>query len=242
MIRSDSRTDDGLAELQERLGYRFADERLLARALTHASALEEGGGAGTYERLEFVGDRVLGLAVARMLYRAFPNAPEGELAQRYNALVRRETCAEIAAALGIDRAVKVSHYEAHSGGRRKTAILADACEAVLAAVLLDGGFEAGAALVEREWAPVMMRNRSPGRDPKTQLQEWLQARGFEPPVYAEVDRSGPDHAPVFTIRVSGAGIDPADGIGPSKRDAEQAAARAVLVRSGLVDELATAEG
>jgi ribonuclease-3 len=242
LIRSDDRTAEGLAELQLRLGHRFADEGLLARALTHASALEEGGAGGDYQRLEFLGDRVLGLAVARMLYRSFPDAPEGELAQRYNALVRRETCAEVAVALGIDRALKVSQHKAQSGGGRKTAILADACEAVLAAVLLDGGFEAGAALVEREWGPLMARNQSAARDPKGQLQEWLQGRGLEPPVYAEVGRSGPDHAPMFTIRVSGPGIDPAEGIGPSKRDAEQSAARAVLTRAGLLDDLATAEG
>lgn len=235
MKRFEPPSEDPLTALQTRIGHQFRDAAVLRQALTHASALARA--AASYERLEFVGDRVLGLAIASMLYKTYPDAPEGELAHRYNALVRRETCAQIAIELGIDAALTVSPQEAQSGGRRKTAILADACEAVLAAVFLDGGFEASAALIEREWSPLMRQSRLPGRDPKTLLQEWLQARGFEPPAYVEVERSGPDHAPVFTIRVSGDGIEPAEGSGKSKRDAEQTAARVVLVRAGLDDEL-----
>lgn len=222
------------ARLEARLSHTFRDRALLDRALTHASHFAVGVGP-TYERLEFLGDRVLGLSVATMLYEGYPDAPEGELAQRYNQLVKRETCAAVAIELGIDAALLLGVAEAESGGRRRAAILADACEAVLAAVYLDGGFAAAAALVEREWGSRMRETRRPVRDPKTTLQELLQGRGFPPPAYAEVSRQGPDHAPEFTIEVRGDGFRPERAVGPSKRIAEQRAARAVLVQLGAAD-------
>mgnify|MGYP006277245507 CR=1 FL=1 len=220
-------------DLETRLGHEFSDPALIERALTHASHFAVGVGP-TYERLEFLGDRVLGLSIATMLYEAYPDAPEGELAQRYNQLVKRETCAAVAIDLGIDRSLRLGAAEAEAGGRRRTAILADACEAVLAAVYLDGGFAAARGLVEREWGGRMREARRPERDSKTVLQERLQGDGHPPPVYTEVDRTGPDHAPVFTIEVSGDGFRAERGTGTSKRAAEQNAARAVLVQLGAL--------
>lgn len=217
--------------LEARLGHRFCDPALLERALTHASHYALGDGP-TYERLEFVGDRVLGLCVATMLYEAYPAAAEGELAQRLNQLVKRETCADVAIDLGIDVALRIGEAEADAGGRRRMAILADACEAVLAAVFLDGGLAAARRIVEAEWGGRMRGALKPVRDSKTLLQEWLQARGLPTPTYHEVGRKGPDHAPVFTIEVRGEGISALTGTGSSKREAEQNAARAVLLAVG----------
>lgn len=222
--------------LEDRLGHAFADPELLLRALTHASAPGVASlSRDSYQRLEFLGDRVLAITVARMLYEAFPEADEGELARRFNQLVRRETCAEVAVELGIDRAVRMGAGEAQAGGRKKAAILGDACEAVLAAVFLDGGPAAAAGLVERLWRPRMLVTSGPLRDAKTTLQEWAQGRGEPPPAYAAIGRSGPDHAPEFRVAVTLAGREPAEGRGRTKREAEQNAATALLVREGIWD-------
>jgi ribonuclease-3 len=222
------------AALEARLGHAFADPALLDLALTHASAADVGDVArDSYQRLEFLGDRVLGLAVATMLLEAFPSADEGELARRLNHLVRRETCAEVAIELGLDRAIRIGAGEAQAGGRRKTAILGDVCESVLAAVYLDGGLAAAAALVDRYWRPRMLGFLAARRDAKTTLQEWAQGRSLSAPVYQAVGRIGPDHAPRFTIVVRVDGLDPAEGLGRSKREAEQGAATALLVREGI---------
>ncbi|GAB5375230.1 MAG: ribonuclease III [Acuticoccus sp.] len=224
-------SSDPLARLEAQLGHTFGDRGLLERALMHASALPAGRGQ-SYQRMEFVGDRVLGLVVAAALYRRYPDADEGDLARRLNALVRRETCAERALMLGIDGALKLGHAEAHSGGRRKIAILADACEAVLAAVFLDGGFEAAEAVILRIWAPLFDSAGIAERDPKTALQELVQGHGAPPPRYELVARTGPDHKPHFVIDVAhGDGV-LARGEGGSKREAEQNAARAALVKLG----------
>lgn len=215
--------------LEEALGYRFADPRLLQRALLHASA-HDGARGESNQRLEFLGDRVLGLAVAAELYRRHPKADEGDLARRLNALVRREACADRARALGIDAALTLGAAEAQAGGRQKTAILADACEAVLAAVQLDGGFDAAAAVVARVWAPLIDSAADAERDPKTELQERLQARGAPPPTYRQKTRTGPDHKPHFVVEVVGETAVLGEGEGGSKREAEQAAARTALER------------
>ncbi len=220
-----------LATIEERIGHRFADRSLLARALTHTSAV--GAAADSYQRLEFLGDRVLALTVAGMVYRAFPQADEGELARRLNALVKRETCAEVARELGLGEAARLGSGEDQSGGRAKSAILGDIAEAVIAAVHLDAGFEPARAFVERLWSGRMMSARGPLRDAKTTLQEWLQGRGLAAPAYRQESRSGPDHDPLFTIAVDIAGADGATGTGRSKREAEQNAATRVLVREGL---------
>jgi len=220
-------TVDPLAGLEAALGHRFHDRSLLDRALMHAS-LHEGGQGESYQRLEFLGDRVLGLAIASELYRRFPDSDEGDLARRLNALVRREACADRALALGIDEAVRLGAAEALAGGRRKTAILADACEAVLAAVYLDAGFDAAAAAIGRVWQPLLEGAVEPARDAKTALQEHLQGAGEPPPTYRLKDRHGPDHKPHFVIEVVGAAGVLAVGEGGSKREAEQAAARTAL--------------
>lgn len=218
---------DPLARLEEALGHTFRDRSLLEQAMTHAS-IHEGGQGSSYQRLEFLGDRVLGLAIAAELYRRYPSAEEGDLARRLNALVRREACADRALALGIDEALRLGAAEAMAGGRKKTAILADACEAVLAAVYLDAGFDAAASAVSRVWEPLLDGESEPARDAKTALQERLQAGGDPPPTYRLRERTGPDHKPHFVIEVIASTGVLAVGEGGSKREAEQAAARAAL--------------
>jgi ribonuclease-3 len=220
-----------LDAVEARIGHRFTDRSLLVRALTHTSAAA--CAAQSYQRLEFLGDRVLALTVADMLYRTFPDAEEGELARRLNAMVKRESCAAVARGLDFGPALRLGPGEEQSGGRDKTAILGDVAEAVIAAVHIDAGFEVARGFVERNWHPMMMEARAPLRDPKTLLQEWLQSRGLPAPTYRQVGRSGPDHDPVFTIAVEIAGLAGETGTGGSKRHAERDAATRVLAREGL---------
>ncbi|KUF11021.1 ribonuclease III [Pseudoponticoccus marisrubri] len=217
-----------LIALQERLGYRFADPRLLRRALTHASM--SGPGRDDNQRLEFLGDRVLGLVMAEALLAGDPGATEGQLAPRYNALVRKETCADVARQVDLGAALKLGRSEQMSGGRRKMALLGDATEAVIAAVYLDGGFAEAKALILRLWGARIANVDEDSKDAKTALQEWAQARGLPPPAYRETGRSGPDHAPVFTIEAQLSNGESAASSAKSKRQAEQAAARALLDR------------
>jgi ribonuclease-3 len=220
--------------LEGRIGYRFKDLKLIDSALTHISAMTgPRNPAGSYQRLEFLGDHVLGLAVSDMLYQAFPKANEGDLSRRLADLVRKETCADIARAIELGSAIKLGPSEANSGGRQRTAILGDVCEALIGAVYLDGGYAEAAALVERLWAERMRKAEGPPRDAKTMLQEWAQARGLPTPVYREVGRTGPHHDPEFRIAVELRDRTPAEGMGRSKRAAEQAAAAAMLVREGV---------
>jgi ribonuclease III len=220
--------------LEDRIGYRFSDGTLLDCALTHISALKGARNrAGSYQRLEFLGDHVLGLVVSDMLYRSYPKADEGELSRRLADLVRKETCAEIARAIELGPAIRVGSSEANAGARTRLAILADVCEAVIGAVYLDGGYKAAVELVERLWQQRMQATVQPLRDPKTVLQEWAQARGLPTPAYREIARSGPDHDPEFRVAVQLPAFAPAEGSGRSKRAAEQAAASAMLVREGV---------
>jgi ribonuclease-3 len=220
--------------LETRIGYRFADAALLTCALTHISALKgPRNRSGSYQRLEFLGDHVLGLVISDMLFRGFPRADEGELSRRLADLVRKETCAEIAVAIELGAAIKLGSSEVNAGARKRPAILADVCEALIGAVYLDGGYPAAAALVDRLWHARMRAKAQPLRDPKTVLQEWAQARGLPTPVYREVARSGPDHSPEFRVAVQLPTFAPAEGSGRSKRAAEQAAAAAMLSREGV---------
>ncbi|MBV9078250.1 MAG: ribonuclease III [Methylobacteriaceae bacterium] len=230
--RKTDRTD-----LEARLGHRFGSPDLLERALTHVSAAA-GDPNRSNQRLEFLGDRVLGLAVAEMLHATFPSATEGELSHRLSELVRREACAALAERWGLGPYLHLGSGENRSGGRRNVAILADAAEAVLGAVYLDGGFPVARALVERSMAEAVRAPRQPAQDPKTALQEWAQGRGLPTPRYVLLDRSGPDHAPRFAIRAEVTGQDPASGTGRSKREAERDAARAMLLREGVWTEAA----
>ncbi|NBC96018.1 MAG: ribonuclease III [Deinococcus-Thermus bacterium] len=217
-----------LRDFQHRLGHPFARPELLVRALTHSSLASET--RPDNQRLEFLGDRVLGLVMAEALLEADAAAAEGQLAPRYNALVRRETCAEIAGEIGLGDVLKLGRSETTTGGRRKAALLADGLEAVIAAVYLDAGFNAAKALVLRLWGDRVARVAVDARDPKTALQEWAQARGMAPPSYVEVARAGPDHAPEFTIAARLETGAEARGRAKAKRAAEQAAAQALLAR------------
>jgi ribonuclease-3 len=220
--------------LEQRIGYHFTDAALLDCALTHISALTSGRSrTGSYQRLEFLGDHVLGLVVSDMLFRAFPKANEGELSKRLADLVRQETCAEIARGIELGAAIRLGPSESGSGGRQRVAILADVCESLIGAVFLDGGYAAAAALIERLWDERMRTTSRPPRDPKTVLQEWAQARGLPTPTYREVARTGPHHHPEFRIAVQLPDLAPAEGMGRSKRAAEQAAAAALLTRQGV---------
>jgi len=204
-----SRKSKAQKELELRIGYSFGNPALLDRALTHISALAGAKNrAGSYQRLEFLGDHVLGLVISDMLFRAFPDAEEGELSRRLADLVRR------------------------------TVILADICEALIGAVFIDGGYASSAGLVERFWQERMLKPTQPLRDAKTMLQEWAQARGMPAPLYRELERSGPDHDPEFRVAVEIADCRPAEGVGRSKRAAEQAAAAAMLMREGVEAERA----
>ena len=217
-----------LADLEARLGYRFRDQNLASLALTHLSAQVAGG--RSYQRLEFLGDRVLGLVVADQLYASFPQASEGELSMRLAKLVRRETCAAIAAEWDVGPHVVLGLGEARGGGRKKAAILSDVCESLIGAVYVDGGFEAARDLILGSWGGRLTADAEPARDAKTALQEWAQARALAAPRYEEASRSGPAHAPSFVIRVEVPGYQAETGEASSKRAAEQAAAQAFLDR------------
>ncbi|MBS1168989.1 MAG: rnc [Proteobacteria bacterium] len=220
-----------LEALERRLQYRFKDRAGLLRALTHRSAVPGDQVAHeSYQRHEFLGDRVLALVVAEMLFTSYPREEEGDLARRLNQLVRRETCAEVAIDLDLGSVVRLGTGERQSGGRRKEAILGDIAEAVIAAIYLDGGFEPAKDFVLRNWKPRMESLTGPLRDSKTLLQEWAQGRGQGLPNYTIVERSGPDHAPIFRVAVMIDGETAGEGQGKSKRDAEQAAAAEALAK------------
>lgn len=217
-----------LKAFEGRLGHRFAQPALLVRAVTHSSMASPT--RDDNQRLEFLGDRVLGLVMAEALLERDPSAEEGQLAPRFNALVRKEACADVAREIDLGAVLKLGRSEMLSGGRRKQALLGDAMEAVIAAVYRDAGFEAAKQMVLRLWGRRIDKVKDDARDAKTALQEWAQARGLPPPAYVETARSGPDHAPKFTIEArleNGARESAQAG---SKRQAEQAAAKALLAR------------
>lgn len=218
-------TDPAPDPLEERLEHRFSDPSLLTHALTHRSAVTHA--RESYERLEFLGDRVLGLVIADMLLKRFPDDPEGHLSRRLNGLVRRETLAEVAQKLALGADLILGPSE-EVEGRDNASILADAVEAVIAALFMDGGLAAARRFIETHWSDLLGADLKPPRDGKSGLQEWTMARGLGLPRYEGIARTGPDHAPVFTIRVTVPGMEPVDGTGKSKRIAEQAAADALL--------------
>ena len=217
-----------LRAFEARIGHRFERPELLLRALTHGSVSSPS--RADNQRLEFLGDRVLGLVMATALLERDREATEGQLAPRFNALVRKETCAEVAREIEIGAVLKLGRSEMMSGGRRKQALLGDAMEAVIAAVYMDAGFEAAQAMILRLWDARIDEVESDARDAKTALQEWAQARGQVPPDYLELERSGPDHAPRFTIAARLQDGAEARATAGSKRQAEQAAAAALLDR------------
>lgn len=222
-----------MRELTEILDYEFDDPELFRIALTHRSAT--GRGEPTYERLEFLGDRVLALVISDLLYENYPHEEEGALAKRLVALVRRETLAEVAVKLGLGPLINLSKGEEDAGGRENPAILSDVCEGLIGAIYRDGGLEPARRFLERHWRELMIAELKPPKDAKTSLQEWAQGKGFNLPEYNTVARSGPDHAPHFIIEVRVGKYPSEQGEGATKRLAEQAAAERLLKRLGVAD-------
>ncbi len=229
------------AVLSASLGYVFKNEALLDEALTHSSVTgsEKLGrkkrpdkAVANYERLEFLGDRVLGLVVAEMLFRTFSTENEGALARRHTALVRREALAHVATEIKLGSCIRISHGEEETGGRTNPSLLADCCEALIGALYLDGGLDVAARFIHRHWRGFLSGERStaPPKDAKSALQEWVQARGLALPVYATVATKGTPHEPIFSIELRVQGYDPVIAEGSSKRTAEQAAAETLLKR------------
>jgi len=216
-----------LQRFSERLGHRFKDEGLLVQALTHASAARNK--EHDNQRLEFLGDRVLGLTISQALFEADRSAREGQLAPRFNALVRKEACAEVAEQIDLGEALMLGRSEMRSGGRRKVALLGDAMEAVIAAVYLDSDFTTTQALILRLWGARIFTAQDRAADPKSSLQEWAQARGLPTPVYTDISRSGPDHQPVFIVEATLENGHSARGEAASKKTAQVQAATALLV-------------
>ncbi len=211
-------------QLEEKLGHTFHDSQLLKLALTHPSLNQQSNN----QRLEFLGDAVLGLVVAKIIYKLFPSENEGELARRLAGLVRGETLAEVARELSLGQFLLMSESEGASGGRQNPTNLEDAMEAVLGALYLDGGLEAAETFITMRWSDLARRISAPPKDAKTALQEWAQARGLAVPEYRVLETVGPAHAPEFTIEVRLSGHEPRLGRAHSKRAAEQLAAQALL--------------
>jgi ribonuclease-3 len=222
-----------IAALERRLSHAFADRELLERALTHSSVGDGARRGRDNERLEFLGDRVLGLLAAERLAELYPKSAEGELAPRLNALVSRRTCAEVARGVGMGEALRLSPAETKAGGRDKESILAGACEALMAALYEEGGLDAARRVFLDLWSgPIADLDAPRVGDPKTALQEWAQGAGRPLPAYAVVGRRGPDHAPTFTVEAVVQGYAPARAEGRSRQEAEKAAALALLEREG----------
>ncbi len=226
-------TVEDTGALEKRIGHRFSDHSLLARALTHSSLSGGDRVVRDLERLEFLGDRVLGLLTAETLWRDYPHYAEGDMAPRLNALVRKETCARAAQFFGVEKYIRMSEWEAQSGGRKKKAILGDVMEALLGALYIDGGLEAARHVYDQFWTPNLEDLSKLHKDPKTALQEWSQNKKLGTPDYDVIDSEGPAHAPAFTVEVKVKGKKPSQGQGRSKREAQMEAARLFLVREGV---------
>lgn len=220
-------------ELETRLGRRFEDQTLLIRAITHSSLSGGGNSVRDLERLEFLGDRVLGLLTAEELWRRYPDYEEGDLAPRLNALVRKETCAKAALFFGVDQDIRMTEWEESSGGRKKKAILGDVMEALLGALYIDGGLEAARHVYDQFWTPNLEDLSKLHKDPKTTLQEWTQRKKLGTPEYVVITSEGPAHEPDFKIEVRVKGMKPERGEGRSKRSAQMEAARAFLIREKI---------
>ena len=223
---------EAIRSFEQRLGYEFSNLSLLIEALTHSSIASDF--RKDNQRLEFLGDRVLGLVMAEALLEIDQIAPEGTLAPRFNALVRKETCAEVARQIELGGVLKIGRSEMLSGGRRKDALLGDGMEAVIAAIYKDGGFEVAKKIIINLWDDRIKNVKGDARDAKTMLQEWAQARGQNPPNYEVISRSGPDHAPDFLVKVILASGETSEAMAGSKRQAEQMAAKALLQKIGEV--------
>ncbi|HEV7692876.1 MAG TPA: ribonuclease III [Hyphomonadaceae bacterium] len=225
-------TKEQRQECEETLGYKFKKPEMLDRAMTHRSAAQGKISSWSNERLEFLGDRILGLVIVETLMERFPTAREGDLAPRLNALVSRDTCAVIGAEMELGRFLLLDRAERAAGGKSKPSILANASEAIIGAIYLDGGLKPAEKFILKHWAQMLKANEVRPRDPKSALQEMVQGEGLPAPSYRHDAREGPDHAPVFTATVHIQGRAPATGSGASKQDAEREAARAMLQAIG----------
>lgn len=223
--------DEDRSRIEAAIGHSFANKERLDRALTHSSAKTAKG--GNYERLEFLGDRVLGLCVAELLFTTFRAADEGELSVRLNQLVSAETCAQVADELELHRYIRTGADVKKLTGKNMQNIRADAVESLIAAIYLDAGLEAARAFILRFWSARAARADAARRDAKTELQEWAHANFAQTPVYRVAERSGPDHDPRFTVTVEIIGLPPETGVERSKRTAEQVAATRLLEREGV---------
>ncbi len=221
--------------LQKRINHQFDDTGLLELSLVHASRATPNRGSSSNERLEFLGDRVLGVIIAEMLYSCFPEEEEGALSRRFTALVRRETLHKVALNLDLGHFLSMSQSESYSGGRANPAILADACEALIGALFMDGGYIVARDFIETNWVPLLEDNAAPPKDAKTALQEWSQGNDLGLPVYSVLENTGPSHAPVFRIAVTVNGLTEQAAEGTSKRRAEQAAAAKMLEHIAVTD-------
>ena len=223
------------AALETTAGLAFRDPERLRRALTHGSARAKDAGID-YERMEFLGDRVLGLVVAEFLYQSYPEASEGELSLRLNAMVNAETLASISEEIGLPELITTGSEMKTLTGRKRVNLRADALESLIAAIYLEGGLDAARNFIARHWFARPVALAAARRDPKTELQEWAHVAGGGVPAYVIESREGPDHDPLFTVSVHLNGFEPARGAGRTKRQAEQAAATAVLIREGVWKE------
>ena len=220
-------------KISQIISYNFRDETLLTESLTHTGKNRRKN--SVFQRLEFLGDRVLGLSIAKILFDKFPSESEGDLTRRMHNLVNEDTLAEIARMLSLNEYLILSYNEEKTGGRNKSTILADSLESLIAAIYLDGGFENAFNFIKKNWEKYALNNENPPIDPKTMLQEWCQSRGYELPKYIEVGRKGPDHNPEFTIKIILGSGSEFEGVGQSKKQAERAAATNAL-RSDYVSK------
>lgn len=232
MNRKKGLSEEQWRQMEDAVGHKFADRDRLARALTHASAQPSKAG-GDYERLEFLGDRILGLCVAELLFSTFRNATEGELSVRFNQLVSAETCASVADEMQLHRFIRTGADVKAITAKNMLNVRADVVESLIAAIYLDAGLEAARSFILRYWTERAKRAEGARRDAKTELQEWTHAKFGRPPTYKVADRSGPDHDPRFTVIVEIPGIPSETGIDRSKRAAEQVAATKILEREGV---------
>lgn len=218
-----------IADAETAIGHKFSDATLVTRAFTHASVT---GTQDNNERLEFLGDRVLSLCVAGLLYSAYPSENEGDLAKRHAVLVAKSTLLGVAEKLGLDRFMRLSPGESKSGGAKKDTILADCLEAVIGAIYLDAGHKAADNFVRTHWQALVDSHAPPPEDAKSKLQVWAQQRGLSLPEYKLISRSGLDHQPVFEIEVSVKGQGSARATSSSKQAAEKEAAVKMLAQIG----------
>lgn len=237
MTSAKSGPDDVIEAVGARIGHQFSDVERLKRALTHASLRDNS--SGNYERLEFLGDRVLGLCVAELLFKNFKDADEGELSVRLNQLVSAKTCAEVADELGLHEFIRTGSDVKKLTGKRMANVRADVVESLIAAIYLESGLDGARRFIEANWTSRALETGSARRDAKTELQEWAHQKFGLTPVYKVFERSGPDHDPVFNVSVEVGGVEPASGKSRSKRAAEQEAATEMLQREGVWEKAGT---